>query len=50
LFHLVKAQGDIVGDIALVTADLQRFSELVLGLLVLLLLVEDAALGDDRFG
>lgn len=47
LLHLVEAKGDVVGDVALVTAHLESFGELVLSSLVLLLLVEDAALGND---
>ena len=47
LLQLVVAEGDVVGNIALVAGDVERLLELGLGVFVLLLLVEDAALGDD---
>jgi hypothetical protein len=46
LLHLVEAEGNVVSDVALVAADLKGLSELVLGLFVFLLFVEDATLGD----
>jgi len=47
LLHFVEAKGDVVSNVTLVARDLKSLAELVLGTLVLLLFVEDAALGDD---
>ncbi len=50
LFHFVVAKGNVVSDVALVAADLKGLSELVLGLFIFLLFVEDAALSDYSLG
>lgn len=50
LLHLVEAEGNVVSDVALVAADLKGLSELVLGLFIFLLFVEDAALSDYSLG
>ena len=50
LLELVVAQCDVIGDITLVAGDVEGLLELRLGILVLLLLVEDAALGHDSLG
>lgn len=49
LLELVVAEGDVVRDVALVSGRVERFLELGLGILVLLLLVKDATLGHDGF-
>ena len=49
LLELVVTKGDVVGYVALVARGVERLLELGLGVLVLLLLVEDATLGDDGF-
>jgi len=50
LLELVVAKSDVVGDVTLVTSDVERLLELALSILILFLLVEDTALGDDSFG
>ena len=50
LLHFVKTESDIISNVALVTANLKRFSELVLRLFVFFFFVENAALGNNRFG
>ena len=50
LLQLVVAESDVIGYITLVSRAIECFLELCLGILVLLLLVQDAALGNDSFG
>ena len=47
LFELVVAKSDVVRNITLVAGGIERFLELGLSIVKLLLLVQDAALGDD---
>ena len=50
LLQLVVAKSDVICDITLVPRAIECLLELCLGILVLLLLVQDAALGNDSFG
>ena len=47
MFHLIVAQSDIVGDIALVSGLVESLLELLPGFLIFLLLVEHTSLGYD---
>ena len=47
LLELVVAQGNVVGDVALVACGVECFLELGLSIIELLFLVQDATLGDD---
>ena len=49
LLKLVVAEGNVVGNIALVAGGVERLLELGLRVLVLLFLVKDATLGNDSF-
>ena len=50
LLELVVAKSDVVGDVTLVTSDVERLLELGLSILILLLLVKDATLSDNSLG
>ena len=50
LLELVVAQGNVVSDVALVASRVESLLELALCFLILLLLVEDATLGDNSLG
>lgn len=50
LLEFIVAKSDVVGDIALITSDVERLLELGLSILILLLLVKDATLSDNSLG
>ena len=47
LLELVVAQGNVVGDVALVACGVECFLELSLSIIKLLFLIQNATLGDD---
>jgi hypothetical protein len=50
LLHFIETECDIISDVALVTANLKRLSELVLSLFIFLFFVQNTALGNNSFG